>query len=72
MGVLPGEITFDTGTFPMVVLEGGVGLAGEGFDSLADSALPENNLALFARGSSSSSSELLEKRGRSSYKNKEG
>jgi hypothetical protein len=56
----------------MVVLEGGIGLACEGFDSLADSALPENNLALFARGSLSSSSELIEKQGCSSYKNKEG
>ena len=45
------------------VLEGGVGLAGEGFDSLADSDFPENNLALFARGTSSSSSELLGKQG---------
>jgi hypothetical protein len=58
--VLAEGITFDTGIFTTVVLEGGVGAAGEGFDSLADSVLPENSLALFARGTSSSSSELLE------------
>jgi hypothetical protein len=57
-------MTFDTGIFTTTVLEGGVGSAGEGFDSLADSDFPENNLALFARGTSSSSSELLEKQGR--------
>jgi hypothetical protein len=58
--VLAEGITFDTGIFTTVVREGGVGSAGEEFDSLADSAFPENNLALFARGTSSSSSELLE------------
>jgi hypothetical protein len=45
-----------------VVLKGGVGSVGEGFDSLADSLFPEINLALFARGNSSSSSELIENR----------
>jgi hypothetical protein len=59
---LPEGITFDTGTFSTVVLEGGVGSAGEGFDSLADSDFPESNLALFARGTSSSSSELFYKK----------
>jgi hypothetical protein len=48
----------------MQVLKNGVlhsvGAAGEGFDSLADSVFSKNNLALFARGISSSSSELLE------------
>jgi hypothetical protein len=34
-----------TGTLATVVLEGGVGSAGEGFDSLADSLFPEINLA---------------------------
>jgi hypothetical protein len=58
--VLAEGITFDTGIFTTVVLEGGVGAAGEGFDSLVDSVFLENNLALFARGISSSSSELLE------------
>jgi hypothetical protein len=43
-----------------VVLGGGVGSAVEGFNSFADSVLSENNFALFARGTSSSSSELLE------------
>jgi hypothetical protein len=60
---LPEGITFDTGMFSTTVLEGGVRLAGEGFDSLPDSGLPEDNLALFARGISSSSSELLGKQG---------
>jgi hypothetical protein len=41
------------------MLVGGVDLAGEGSDSLADAVLSETNLALFARGTSSSS-ELLE------------
>jgi hypothetical protein len=61
-GALPEGITFDTGTFSTVVLEGGVGSAGEGFDSLADSDFPESNLALFARGTLSSSSELSYKK----------
>jgi hypothetical protein len=52
-------MTFDIGIFSTPVREGGVDLAGEGFDSLADAALSEANLALFARGTSSSSSELL-------------
>jgi hypothetical protein len=57
---LPGGITVDTGTFSTTVREGGVDFAGEGLDSLADAALSETNLALFARGTSSSaSSELL-------------
>jgi hypothetical protein len=51
-------MTFDIGTFSTPVREGGVDLAGEGFDSLADAALSETSLALFARGTSSSS-ELL-------------
>jgi hypothetical protein len=59
-------MTFDIGIFTTAVLEGGVSSAGEGFDSLADSDFPENNLALFARGTSSSSSELLDKQGHSS------
>jgi hypothetical protein len=50
-------MTFDTGIFSTVVLVGDVRLAGEGFHSLPDSGLPEENLALFARGISSS--ELL-------------
>jgi hypothetical protein len=42
------------------VLGGGVGSVVEGFDSFVDSVLSENNLAFFARGTSSSSPELLE------------
>jgi hypothetical protein len=42
------------------VLGGGIGSAIEGFDSFADSVLLDNNFALFTRGTSSSSSELLE------------
>jgi hypothetical protein len=45
----------------IVVLGGGVDLAGEGFGSLADAVLSKDNLALFARGTLSSSSELLKK-----------
>jgi hypothetical protein len=53
-------MTVDIGTFSTTVREGGVDFAGEGLDSLADAVLSETNLALFARGtSSSSSSELL-------------
>jgi hypothetical protein len=42
MGVLAEGMTFDTGIFTTPVLEGGVGSAVEGFDSLADSAFSEN------------------------------
>jgi hypothetical protein len=51
---LPGGITVDTGTFSTAVREGGVDFADEGLDSFADTALSETNLALFARGTSSS------------------
>jgi hypothetical protein len=57
VGASSGGITLDTGTFSTPVREGGVDLAGEGFDSLADAAFTEASLALFARGTSSS--ELL-------------
>jgi hypothetical protein len=60
VGAPPGGITFDIRIFSTVVREGGVDLAGEGFGSLADVVLPKDNLALFARGTSSS--ELLKKR----------
>jgi hypothetical protein len=60
-GASLGGITFDTGIFSTAVLLGGVDLAGEGFGSLADDALSADNLALFARGTRSSS-ELLQKR----------
>jgi hypothetical protein len=53
-------LTFNTGTLATTVLGGGVGSAVEGFDSFPDSVLSDNNFALFARGTSSSSSELLE------------
>jgi hypothetical protein len=59
-GALPEGITFDTGIFSTVIREGGVDLAGEGFGSLADAVFSKDNLALFARGTLSSSSELLE------------
>jgi hypothetical protein len=59
VGASPGGITLDTGIFSTPVRDGGVDLAGEGFDSLADAALPEANSALFVGGTSSSSSELL-------------
>jgi hypothetical protein len=69
VGASPGGITLDTGIFSTPVRDGGVDLAGEGFDSLADAAFPETNLALFARGtSSSSSSELLKCSARLAYK----
>jgi hypothetical protein len=41
-----------------VVLGGRVGSAVEGFDSFADSVFSDSILALFERGTSSSSSEL--------------
>jgi hypothetical protein len=56
---LPGGITVDIGTFSTAVREGGVDFAGEGLDSLADTALSETSFALFARGTSSSSSSVL-------------
>jgi hypothetical protein len=56
-------ITLDNGTFSTPVRDGGVDLAGEGFDSLADATLSEASLALFARGTSSSSSAELFKYG---------
>jgi hypothetical protein len=65
-GALLEGITIDTGIFSTVVREGGVDLAGEGFGSLVDAVFSKDNLALFARGTSSSSSELLEKQRRSS------
>jgi hypothetical protein len=68
VGTSPEGITFDTGIFSTAVREGGVDLAGEGFDSLADTVLPKDNLVLFARGTSSSSSELLKKSAQLAYK----
>jgi hypothetical protein len=44
---------------------GGVDLAGEGFGSLADAVFPTDNLALFARGTSSS--ELHKKNAQLAY-----
>jgi hypothetical protein len=44
---------------PTLALGGGVGSAVERFDSFADSVLSDSIFALFARGTSSASSELL-------------
>jgi hypothetical protein len=60
VGTSPEGITFDIGIFSTAVLGGGVDLAGEGFGSLADVVFSKDNLALFARGTLSSS-ELLKK-----------
>jgi hypothetical protein len=48
----------DRGTLATPVLGGRVSSAVEGIDSFAESAFPDNILALFERGTSSSSSEL--------------
>jgi hypothetical protein len=52
-------LTAEKGTLDTLFLGRGVGSAVEEFDSFAESVLSDSILALFARGTSSSSLELL-------------